>query len=499
MKPSPGLASLTDAVSTSDRFELLNYINGEWKPAASGAWLDNYEPATGLVYSHIPDSDERDVEAAFQAAKAAFPAWSQMSIDDRSAILSRIADLIDANLEALAQAESRDNGKPVQLARVMDIPRASSNFRYFAHAITQFHSEAYDMGTDGFNYTLRRPIGVTGLISPWNLPLYLFTWKVAPALAAGNTAVAKPSEVTPLTAYLLSKICAEAGLPPGVLNIVHGLGGKAGNAIVSHPGITAISFTGGTSTGKHISSIAAPMFKKLSLELGGKNPAVIFADCDYEKTLNGMVRAAFTNQGQICLCGSRILVERSIYDRFVNDFVAKTREMKLGDPAEKDTRIGAIVSQMQFEKDLSYIQLAQEEGGTIVLGGKPAPAPNERCAKGWFLEPTILTGLGPQCRVNQEEIFGPVVTIWPFDTEEEAIECANGTTYGLAATLWTENLRKAHRVAAAIETGIVWVNSWLVRDLRTPFGGMKASGVGREGGIEALRFFTEAKNIFIKS
>lgn len=477
--------------------KLKNYIGGELLDPVGNAWIDNYEPATGKVYSLIPDSDEKDVALAVKAAKAAFKDWAATPVDTRSRIIHKIADLIEAKNEELALAESIDNGKPVSLAREVDIPRGSSNFRYFAQAITQFNSETYDMGAKGFNYTLRRPIGVVGCISPWNLPLYLFSWKIAPALAAGNTVVAKPSEVTPMTAFLLSEICIEAGLPAGVLNIVHGLGHKTGAAIVADPDVVAISFTGGTTTGKKISEVAAPMFKKMSLELGGKNPNLIFADCDYEQTLETSVRSSFANQGQICLCGSRIYVERSIYDQFVVDFVEKVKALKIGDPMEASTNIGAIVSQDQYEKDLEYIQLAREEGGKIECGGNAVKAPNARCEDGWFLEPTVITGLAPTCRVNQEEIFGPVVTIWPFDTEEEVIGFANGTMYGLAATIHTNNLKRAHRVAAELESGIVWINSWLVRDLRTPFGGMKASGVGREGGMEALHFFTEAKNIFV--
>lgn len=477
---------------------LKNYIAGELVDPVGGEWLENMDPAVGRPYSWIPDSDERDVALAVDAATEAFKSWADTPIERRSAILHRIADLIDTNLERLAQAESRDNGKPIGLARTIDIPRASANFRFFAQAITQFHSETYDMGSRGFNYTLRRPIGVAGCISPWNLPLYLFTWKIAPALAAGNTVVAKPSEVTPMTAHLLSSICIEAGLPAGVLNIVHGLGGKVGAAIVAHPQVPAISFTGGTVTGRKIIEVAGPMFKKLSLELGGKNPTIIFADADYEAMLATAVRSSFANQGQICLCGSRIYVERSLYPKFIQDFTARVSALRIGDPIEDTTDIGAIVSREQFEKDLSYIQLATDEGGTIVCGGEPAPAPNDRCQDGWFLQPTVITGLAPTCRTNQEEIFGPVVTVWPFDTEEEVIGYANGTMYGLAASIHTSDLKRAHRVAAALESGIVWVNSWLVRDLRTPFGGMKASGIGREGGMEALHFFTEAKNVFIQ-
>lgn len=477
---------------------ILNYINGNLIEPSEGLWLDNYNPSTGQKYGKIPDSGEEDVALAWEVARDAFPAWSALTQEERSRYLLKIADLIEVHQEKLALAESTDNGKPLNLARRMDIPRASDNFRFYATAALHLHSETYDMGNAGFNYVLNRPIGVAGLISPWNLPLYLFTWKVAPALAVGNTVVAKPSEVTPMTAYLLSEICQEAGLPPGVFNIVHGTGPKVGQAIVAHPGIPVISFTGGTQTGASIARTAAPMFKKLSLELGGKNPNIIFADCDYDLMLKTTLASSFTNQGQICLCGSRILVERSLYDRFLHDFVEGTKAMKVGDPLEPDTRIGAVVSRAQYEKVLHYIMLAKEEGGKIETGGLPAYEVNERCKSGWFIHPTIVTGLDSGCRVNQEEIFGPVVTIIPFDTEEEALAIANSTRYGLSATLWTGNLKRAHRMAARIESGIIWVNCWLVRDLRTPFGGMKDSGVGREGGFEALKFFTETRNICIQ-
>lgn len=477
---------------------ILNYINGNLIEPSDGLWLDNYNPATGQKYGKIPDSGAEDVALAWEAARDAFPAWSALTQEERSRYLLKIADLIEVHQEKLVLAESTDNGKPLNLARRMDIPRASDNFRFYATAALHLHSETYDMGNAGFNYVLNRPIGVAGLISPWNLPLYLFTWKVAPALAVGNTVVAKPSEVTPMTAYLLSEICREAGLPPGVFNIVHGTGPKVGQAIVAHPGIPVISFTGGTQTGASIARTAAPMFKKLSLELGGKNPNIIFADCDYDLMLKTTLASSFTNQGQICLCGSRILVERSLYDRFLHDFVEGTKAMKVGDPLEPDTRIGAVVSRAQYEKVLHYIMLAREEGGKIETGGLPAYEVNERCKSGWFIHPTIVTGLNSGCRVNQEEIFGPVVTIIPFDTEEEALAIANSTRYGLSATLWTSNLKRAHRMSACIESGIIWVNCWLVRDLRTPFGGMKDSGVGREGGFEALKFFTETRNICIQ-
>lgn len=475
---------------------ISNYIGGNICNPISGHYLDNFEPATGKVYSLIPDSDHNDVAVAVEAAQNAFPYWSSLSIETRSVWLIKLADKIEEHLEQFAEAESKDNGKPITLARTMDIPRAVSNFKFFAHAITQFHSESHHMEGVGINYTLRQPIGVVGCISPWNLPLYLLTWKIAPALAAGNTVVAKPSEITPYTAFLLSKVCQEINFPAGVLNFVHGLGPKVGESICVHPSVKAISFTGGTSTGKRIASVAAPMFKKLSLELGGKNPNIIFADCDYEEMLATSVRSSFANQGQICLCGSRIFVERPLYEKFKTDFVARVSKLQVGDPMDNTTKTGAVVSEAHMNKVLSYIELAKAEGGTVIAGGERANVP-DRCAEGWFINPTVIEGLAYNCRTNQEEIFGPIVTIMPFDTEEEVLMYANSTDYGLAATLWTQNLSRAHRMAEKLASGIVWVNCWLVRDLRTPFGGVKNSGVGREGGMEALHFFTEAKNICI--
>lgn len=477
--------------------KIANYINGKLTGSFSNNYLDNYNPAEGKVYSLIPDSDARDVSNAVEAAKAAFREWSEMPAEKRSSFLSKIADLIDRDFEKLALAESIDNGKPLQQAKALDIPRAAANIRFYSTAAIHFASEAHITGSEAVNYTTRTPLGVAGCISPWNLPLYLFTWKIAPALAAGCTVVAKPSELTPMTAYLFSELCHEAGLPKGVLNVVHGLGPKAGQSIIEHPEVPAISFTGGTVTGKKIATTAAPMLKKLSLELGGKNPNIIFADCDFEQAVSTTIQSSFSNQGEICLCGSRIFVERSLYDRFVEEFVKRTKALVIGDPLQERTSIGSLVSEGHMNKVLSYIELAKQEGGKILTGGKRVVVPG-RCANGYFVEPTVITGLNHLCRTNQEEIFGPVVTIMSFETENEVIEYANSTPYGLSATIWTDNLKKAHRVAGEVKSGIIWVNCWLFRDLRTPFGGMKQSGIGREGGWEALRFFTETKNVCIK-
>lgn len=477
--------------------KIENFIDGKLRPPISDSYLENVDPATGDVYSLTPDSDETDVKDAVDAASSAFANWSLFTAESRHDMLMRVSRLIEDNLDELAAAESIDNGKPLSLAKSVDIPRAVSNFKFYATAAMHTANESHDMAGQAINYTVRQPLGVVGCISPWNLPLYLFSWKVAPALAAGCTVVAKPSEVTPMTAYLLSKICIEAGLPPGVLNIVHGLGPKVGSAIVGHPDVKAISFTGGTKTGEDIARTAAPMFKKLSLELGGKNPNIVFADCNYEDMLATTIRSSFSNQGEICLCGSRIFVERPIYEQFKSDFVDRVSKLNVGDPLEPQTDVGAIVSKQHFDKIMSYIDLAQNEGGRILAGGKQVFL-DGRCADGWFIEPTVIEGLSHDCRTNQEEIFGPVVTIMPFDTEEEVLRYANSVRYGLSSTIWTENVSRAHRVAARIESGIVWVNCWLLRDLRTPFGGVKDSGVGREGGFEALRFFTEEKNVCVK-
>ena len=477
--------------------QLKNYIDGRPAGPRAGGWLDNSEPATGQVYSRIPASGTDDVAAAVAAAERAYPSWSGLAASERSQWLLKLAALVERDLEKLVRAESLDSGKPVGLARSLDIPRAVSNLRFFAAAASQFASESHAMESGAINYTLRSPLGVVGCISPWNLPLYLFTWKIAPALAAGNCVVAKPSEITPMTAYLFGELCQEAGLPSGVLNIVHGLGPQAGVAIVEHPQVKAVSFTGGTKTGSDIAARAAPKFKKLSLELGGKNPTLVFADCDWEAALAGALRAAFSNQGEICLCGSRIFVEREIYARFRDEFTARAKALKLGDPLEEATEQGALASAAHMQKVLGYIELAKAEGGTVLCGGNRVKL-SGRCAGGWFVEPTVIEGLDAGCRVNQEEIFGPVATLIPFDSEDEAVAQANGTPYGLAASLWSRDLSRCHRVAERLEAGLIWVNCWLLRDLRVPMGGMKQSGVGREGGFEAMRFFTEARNVCIK-
>ena len=476
---------------------IANLIGGEPVPPASGHYLDVVEPATGRVYAKVPDSDARDVEAAVAAARAAFPAWSRTTAAERSRLLLGIADRIAVVAADLARAESVDTGKPLTLAASVDIPRSEANFRFFATAILHVQSEMHATDTSHLNYTLRRPSGVAVCIAPWNLPLYLLTWKIAPALAAGCTVVAKPSEITPMTAFLLSGIAMDAGLPPGVLNVIHGLGGKTGPPLTGHTDVAAISFTGGTVTGRAIAAEAAPKLKKLALELGGKNAALVFADADMDDAVRTGLRAAFTNQGQVCHCGSRILVERAAYPAFVERFVAAARTLRVGDPLDPATEQGAVVSKAQYDKVLSYVALAEQEGGTIACGGAPARPAGERCKDGWFIQPTVILDLPPGCRTNQEEIFGPVVTIAPFDTEAEAIAIANGTRYGLSASVWTRDLARAHRVADRMDTGVVWVNSWMHRDLRVPFGGIKDSGVGREGGLEALHFFTEPKNVCI--
>jgi len=476
------------------RFE--HFIGGRFVASASGATLEVYEPATGSPYAEVADGAAADVDAAVRAAAAAAPGWAASSAEERARMLNAIADAIDARREAFAAAESRDTGKPLSLARNMDIARAVANCRFFAAAALQFASESH-VSNDAVNYTLRDPHGVVGCITPWNLPLLLFTWKVAPALATGNCVVAKPSELTPATATLFAEAAASVGLPDGVLNVVHGSGQSAGQALIEHAGVRAISFTGGSATGAHIQTTAGPMLKKLSLELGGKNPNVVFADCDFDRAVAESVRAAFLNQGQICLCGSRIYIERPLYERFRDAFVERARRLVVGDPNHDASDLGALTSEAHMQKVLAAIATAREEHGRLLCGGERV-RPAGRCANGWFVQPTVIEGLAPGCRTDQEEIFGPVVTLSPFETEAEAVRLANGTRYGLVASLWTRDADRAHRVARRIQAGIVWVNCWMLRDLRTPFGGTKDSGVGREGGVEAMRFFTEPRNVCIR-
>ena len=477
---------------------LANLVDGRLQPPLNRQYLDVFEPAVGRVFARCPDSGADDVESAVAAAQHAFAAWATRPAEERACLLNRLADLIERDLEDLAALESRDSGKPVALARSLDIPRAVANLRFFAAAITQWASESHVTDRRTLNYTLRQPIGVVACISPWNLPLYLFTWKIAPALAAGNVVVAKPSEITPCTAARLGELAMEAGFPAGVLNIVHGSGPRVGQALVEHAQVKAISFTGSTATGAAIATAAAPRFKKLSLELGGKNPAIVFNDFDCsDENLDTIVRSGFANQGEICLCGSRLLVQRSVYEDFRECYLDRVRALRVGDPEIAGTDLGALVSRAHHDKVMGCIERARAEGGRVLCGGESIRI-DGRCADGWFVAPTVIEGLPNHAVTNQQEIFGPVVSLIPFEDEEEAIALANATDYGLAASLWTTNLDRAHRVAARLECGIVWINCWLQRDLRTPFGGVKNSGVGREGGVEALRFFTEPKNVCLR-
>lgn len=477
--------------------KILNYINGEFCEPQAGRYLDNYNPARGEVYSQVPDSNEDDVKAAIEAAEKAFPKWAALSLNERAVYLRKLSAGILAKLDAFAEAESIDSGKPISLAKTIEIPRSAQNFQFFSEALTQFHGETFRSNSTTVNHTEYSPLGVVGCISPWNLPLYLLTWKIAPALAAGNTVVAKPSEMTPMSAFLLAEVCRDIQLPPGVLNIVHGLGPGVGAPLVQHKKIKAVSFTGSTVTGRSIAQSIAGQFKKMSLEMGGKNPNIIFADCDFDQAVETTVRSSFQNQGQICLCGSRIFIEDKIYDRFKNALIEKAKQLKQGHPLDSKTEQGALVSEAHMQKVLSYIQLAQDEGGRILMGGARAQMSGD-LAKGYFVQPTLIEGLSYQARTNQEEIFGPVATLTSFKSEDEVLKMANSTSYGLAASVWTSSLEKAQRISSGLESGLVWINTWMNRDLRTPFGGVKESGYGREGGMEALKFFSEVKNVCIQ-
>lgn len=470
--------------------QIGHFIDGEDQAPVQDAWLDVFDPASGEAYAQAADGDSADIDAAVDAAQRAFPAWSALRNSERARWLERLADALEARLDGFAQAESRDVGKPITLARDVEAPRAVSNLRFFAHAATQFASESHH-GEAGLNYTLRPPLGAVGIISPWNLPLHLFTWKIAPALAAGNTVVAKPSEVTPVTAAMLAQLADEIGFPAGVLNVVHGRGPSAGEALVRHAGIRAVSFTGSTAVGRQIAGLAASQLKKFSLELGGKNPSLIFADSDWRTHPDTLVRSAFQNSGQICLCGSRMLVERSIYDEFRDALVERARALRVGDPADEATQLGPLVSKAHYDKVTAALQRARDEGGRVLCGGEALPGP------GWFIAPTVIDGLDDTCLSNRDEIFGPVVTLQPFDDEADALRLANAGDYGLAAMVWTQKLDRAHRLAAQLRAGVVWINTWMLRDMRTPFGGVGISGMGREGGWESMRFFTEPKNISI--
>ena len=475
--------------------ELRNYVGGCFVEHDGSEWMDVLEPATGDRFAKLPMSESKDVDAAVDAARDAQPAWAGLGMEERADWLDRIADSLESSFDEIAGLESRDTGKPISLARAVDANRSVANFRFFAEIIREQEQEIFEM-SDSTNYVVNKPVGVGALITPWNLPLYLLSWKVAPAIGMGNTVVCKPSELTPMTADLLMRVIDGVGLPAGVVNLIHGDGAGAGSPLVSHPGVDLVSFTGGTATGEKVAASAAPAFKKLSLELGGKNSSIVFSDCDMGATVAGVVRSGFLNQGQVCLCGSRVLVEESVYEEFEGAFVEAVEQMRIGDPADDSTDLGALISKEHLQKVQSYVDLAIEEGGTILTGGTPClPSGFEG---GNWMAPTVIAGLAPESRCSTEEIFGPVVTLHSFNSEEQAVGIANGTRYGLAGSVWTSDLDKGKRVSEAMETGMVWVNSWLHRDLRAPFGGVKDSGVGREGGRWSLGFFSEAMNVCVK-
>ena len=481
----------------SDVVELSNYIAGNWQPSSHEHWIHNISPATGEHIANIPCSSKDDIDLAVNAAVEASYEWAQLSIDERADWLEKIAGELEQRSDEIAQLESLDTGKPIALARNVDAARSVANFRFFAEEGRAFQSETFEM-SDATNRVLYKPVGVAGLITPWNLPLYLLSWKVAPALLMGNTIVAKPSEMTPMTASLLAEVMEDVGLPRGVFNLVHGNGMDAGAPLTAHPDVDLISFTGGTATGRDVAKSASSGFKKLSLELGGKNATIVREDVDIESMMSGIVRASFLNQGQVCLCGSRLLIHESIYDTFVDAFLNTVSDMIVGDPADEETELGALISAAHRDKVMSYIDLAEEEGGEILCGGGAPVGIPDAFQNGFWVSPTVIDGLRPDSRCAMEEIFGPVVTLHPFSDDTEAIEIANMTDYGLAGSIWTQDVEAGSQMAEEIESGMIWVNCWLHRDLRVPFGGVKHSGVGREGGRWSLGFFSEAINICVK-
>lgn len=476
--------------------QLQNFINGEFKEPSTKRYLPSYNPATGKVAAEVADSSELDVVQAIQAAQRAFEKWSELSARERAQYLYRIADLIDEKTEHLAQLESEDQGKPIELARAMDIPRAAQNFRFFAGQELHRTETATDQNGEFLNYVLRQPLGVAGLIAPWNLPLYLLSWKIAPAIAVGNTCVAKPSELTSRTAVALAEILNDAGLPAGVVNLVLGRGEPVGRMICQHPGVSIVSFTGGTQTGEKILDYTKSSFKKVSLELGGKNASIVLKDANLKKAIPELVRSAFLNQGEICLCGSRILIQEEIFDEFCEKFVEQVKKLKVGDPKDSNTFMGPLVSQEHLQKVLAAVETIKKDQGKVLTGGERLQLTGE-LEQGYFMSPTVIKDLTFCSEIHQTEIFGPVVTLNSFKYPFDAVKLANTSPYGLSASIWTENLGRAHKLARGLQVGTVWVNCWMKRDLRMPFGGQKASGLGREGGDASIDFFTETKTVCI--
>jgi aminomuconate-semialdehyde/2-hydroxymuconate-6-semialdehyde dehydrogenase len=478
-----------------------NYINGKFVRGKGG--FADVNPADGSVIAEVTEADHGMVDDAVQAARKALRGeWGRLGVRERAGRLHKVADAIEARFDCFLKAEVADTGKPVALAAKLDVPRAAANFRAFADAvkmagIESFQTETAD-GRSALNYAVRKPLGVVGIITPWNLPLLLLTWKVAPALACGNTVVVKPSEETPATATLLAEVMQDAGIPNGVYNVVHGFGpDSAGEFLTQHPDVNAVTFTGESRTGAAIMKAVAPLVKPVSFELGGKNAAIVFADCDFEETVRGLADAVFLNTGQVCLCAERIYVERTIFERFVEALKLKAESLRAGWPMEQDTNLGPLISEQHRDKVMGYYRLAQAEGATVITGGG-IPEFGDARDKGFYIQPTIYTGLAESARCVKEEIFGPVCHVAPFDSEDEAVVMANDTKYGLAASVWTSNLKRGHTIAQQMNVGITWVNCWFLRDLRTPFGGVGLSGIGREGGVHSLNFYSELNNICVQ-